>query len=164
MEPENNIETIIKGCLLAKKPLPLLIIGGYTNSFGQYLRSTYESELIRFAGPVYNIEVLNCLRYYSNLYFHGHSVGGTNPSLLEAMASHALIVAHDNIFNRSVLENDAFYFSSEAGIAHLLNNAPAKKTDNSFIENNLRKIKNQYSWNHITDLLEDFLLSSAKKK
>jgi glycosyltransferase involved in cell wall biosynthesis len=163
MEPENNIETIIKGTLQAKTKHPLLIIGGYTNKFGQYLKSQYESAHVRFAGPVYDLQALNALRYYSNLYFHGHSVGGTNPSLLEAMASSALIVAHDNIFNRTVLEEDAFYFATAADIAALLDNAPVKNEHNKKLENNLRKIVDQYSWQHITNLLENFLLSAKKK-
>ena len=163
MEPENNIETIIKGNILPKNQQPLLIIGGYTNQFGQYLKSKYESARIQFAGPVYDLEVLNALRYHSNLYFHGHSVGGTNPSLLEAMSSNALIVAHDNIFNRSVLESDAFYFTTAEEIAQLLDNAPVKTMYNKMLENNLRKIVDQYSWQHITNLLENFLLSASKK-
>ena len=55
---------------------------------------------------------LNNLRYFSNLYFHGHSVGGTNPSLLEAMASQALVIAHNNDFNKGVLKENAYYFSN----------------------------------------------------
>jgi len=55
---------------------------------------------------------LNNLRFYSNVYFHGHSVGGTNPSLLEAMASQAFIAAHNNDFNKGVLKENAVYFSN----------------------------------------------------
>lgn len=64
-------------------------------------------------GGIYNLEHLNNLRYYSKLYFHGHSVGGTNPSLLEAMASQALIAAHNNDFNKGVLKENAFYFQTQ---------------------------------------------------
>ena len=67
---------------------------------------------IRFVGAIYDINLLNNLRYFSKLYFHGHSVGGTNPSLLEAMASKALIAAHNNDFNKGVLQENALYFSS----------------------------------------------------
>ena len=72
-----------------------------------------DSRLIFFLGYVADIDKLNNLRYYSNIYFHGHSVGGTNPSLLEAMASNALICSHKNIFNSSILNNDAIYFSNQ---------------------------------------------------
>lgn len=76
------------------------------------------------------------MRYYSNLYFHGHTVGGTNPSLLEAMGSGALICAHDNIFNKAILKDDAFYFKNHKDIFKIaleLN----KKSHNNLIKNNL---------------------------
>ncbi len=63
-------------------------------------------------GGIYNINTLNNVRYYSNLYFHGHTVGGTNPSLLEAMSSGALICANDNVFNKYILEKEALYFTT----------------------------------------------------
>src|SRR5690606_13316758 len=80
-----------------------------------------EDSRIRFVGPNYNQEELNDLRHYSRYYFHGHSVGGTNPSLLEAMASNALIIAHNNIFNKSILAEEAIYFDSEHQITQILN-------------------------------------------
>src|SRR5438128_707779 len=82
------------------------------NKFGRYLKKKYEGDMVSFLGAVYDLSLLNNLRYYSRLYFHGHSVGGTNPSLLEAMAARALIVANDNVFNRAVLRHDALYFAS----------------------------------------------------
>lgn len=82
MEPENNIETIIKGHQLSSSTKPLIIIGNYENSFGQYLKQNYESEKIQFWGSMYDLQLLNTLRFYSYFYFHGHSVCGTNPSLL----------------------------------------------------------------------------------
>ena len=100
IEPENSIETILDGIVLSGDKSVFLVVGKYhINQFGVYLRKKYKDhQNIRFIGGVYNMEHLNNLRYYSNLYFHGHTVGGTNPSLLEAMASNALIVSHDNIF------------------------------------------------------------------
>ena len=79
---------------------------------------------VKYLGFVSGIENLNSLRNFSNLYFHGHSVGGTNPSLLEAMASNSLICAHDNIFNKSILEKDAYYFTNFEQIS--------SKTDNVY--------------------------------
>lgn len=159
MEPENNIETIIRGHILSGASKPLVIIGNYKNSFGTYLKEQYGSEKIQFRGPVYDLNLLNSLRYYSNLYFHGHSVGGTNPSLLEAMACYSLIVAHDNIFNRSVLGEDAFYFSTAEQLARLMEE-PVKRDDHrSKIENNAVKIRTLYSWDHIINQLENLMLN-----
>lgn len=154
MEPENNIETIIRGHLLSNSAHPLLVIGNHQNAFGRYLTHKYVDKKIIFYGAVFDLETLNQLRYHSNFYFHGHSVGGTNPSLLEAMASQALIVAHDNVFNRAVLENDAYYFQNSNHIASLLNAGRPGSGELSRINNNLEKIRTRFSWEHIADRLE----------
>lgn len=167
MEPENNIETILAGHHQAATKQHLVLIGNYNNKFGSYLKEKYETANIKFIGSVYDLHTLNNLRYFSRLYFHGHSVGGTNPSLLEAMASQSLIVANENIFNRSVLEEDAFYFASAEDIAKILNKQINKNEFATFIENNNSKIVNFYSWEHITNTLEKYLidaLSEQRKK
>src|SRR5687767_9388934 len=103
MEPENNIEMIIRGYLASSTNNPLIIVGSTANKFGNYLKEKYSNEKLRFPGAIYDQEVLNNLRYFSAIYFHGHSVGGTNPSLLEAMACGCNIAAHGNEFNKAVL-------------------------------------------------------------
>lgn len=67
---------------------------------------------VKFPGGIYDFKTIDSIRYYSYAYFHGHSVGGTNPSLLEAMASRCFIMAHGNQFNRAVLKENALYYSS----------------------------------------------------
>ena len=102
-------------------------------------------EHIHFLGGVYNQNHLDNLRYFSNLYFHGHSVGGTNPSLLEAMASNSLIIAHENIFNQSILENDAYYFSTSDEIQSYLSTIK-KQYETLKISRNFEKIKRDFNW------------------
>ena len=150
MEPENNIEMMLKGFLHSKKERDLVIIGSLETKFGQYLSNKYQDKKIKYLGFVSGLDTLNSLRYFSNLYFHGHSVGGTNPSLLEAMASNSLICAHDNIFNKSILENDAFYFKNIEQISALMD-AKIKNKDNELVNSNQLKIKNFYSWGKIVD-------------
>jgi glycosyltransferase involved in cell wall biosynthesis len=162
MEPENNIETIIRGHLLSGSDKPLILIGNHQNRFGSALYRKYHSEKIRFWGAEYNMETLNSLRHFACFYFHGHSVGGTNPSLLEAMASYVPIIAHDNIFNRTVLENDAFYFNSAADITAILDNQTGREGFKTAIENNAARIRNEYNWEHIINLLENYLRHVAK--
>ncbi|HUR12093.1 MAG TPA: DUF1972 domain-containing protein [Flavitalea sp.] len=157
MEPENNIETIVKGYLSSTITKPLLLIGSTDNKFGSYLRNKYENQKIKFLGPLYDMKVLDNLRHYSHFYFHGHSVGGTNPSLLEAMASQSLVFAHDNIFNRSVLQKDAFYFSNSEDITTVLEREKEKSAHAAMIESNNEKIRLHYSWDHIVHLLENHL-------
>lgn len=91
---------------------------------------------------------MNNLRYYSNLYFHGHSVGGTNPSLLEAMASQALIMAHNNDFNRGVLSENAYYFSNAEDVKKMLLGV-SKMNSLNFIKNNYEAIVNHFNWEKI---------------
>ncbi len=147
MEPENNIEVILDGAVASTKGSPFLVIGKCENRFGKYLVKKYEDEEhIQFLGGIYNLEHLNNLRYFSNLYFHGHSVGGTNPSLLEAMASNALIVANNNEFNRSILGDDAFYFNDSDEVTRYLDSIDGKREYNHFLKNNFNKIDQQYSW------------------
>jgi hypothetical protein len=162
MEPENNIEMILKGWLASKQIYPLLLIGDTSNRFGKYLLTRYHHAKIIFAGPVYDIEILNNLRFYSQIYFHGHSVGGTNPSLLEAMACSCNIAAHLNIFNIFVLQQEADYFSSEIEVAELMN----KTTDFSILEKrkivNLNRIKTVYKPEKIIEEYEKLMRSVCK--
>jgi hypothetical protein len=150
MEPENNIEIIIEGYLDSKKERDLVIIGSLETKFGKYISEKYNDNSIKYLGFVSGLDALNSLRYFSNLYFHGHSVGGTNPSLLEAMASNSLICAHDNIFNKSILENDAFYFKNIVQVSALID-AKIKNKENELVNSNQVKIKNFYSWGKIVD-------------
>ena len=160
LEPENNTETIFKGVSQANSKTPFLVIGKHdVNEYGKYLKKKFKSEThIKFIGGIYNLVHLNNLRYFSNLYFHGHSVGGTNPSLLEAMASGALIIANDNIFNKAAVQNDAFYFSNSENVKQFVDNV-SKKSKLKFIENNINKIKSFYNWSFINQNYLDFILS-----
>jgi hypothetical protein len=155
MEPENNIEMILDGFMHSKKDRDLVIIGSLKTDFGKYVSEKYDDSQIKYLGFVSGIEHLNSLRYFSNLYFHGHSVGGTNPSLLEAMASNSLICAHDNIFNKSILEKDAYYFTSFEQISDLMNNEIKVKED-VFVINNKQKVNDLYTWNKIIDDYNSF--------
>lgn len=149
MEPENNIETIIKSYLNSSKNKKLCLVGNPNGTpFGKYLVETYGDEpKLRFLGGIYNHNALDNLRHFSDLYFHGHSVGGTNPSLLEAMASQSFIIAHDNIFNRSILQEDAFYFKNEEELTEIINKSHKLDPINTAkILHNGNKIKNQFSW------------------
>ena len=165
MEPENNIETILDGVLQAESQIPFLVVGKHdTNKFGAYLKDKYKNhENIRFLGGIYNQEHLNNLRYFSKVYFHGHTVGGTNPSLLEAMASHSLIVAHDNQFNKYILNEDAFYFSDAAGVASVLKKIKSKQDYQQFVAGNIEKIKNLYSWDIINNLYLELMEQTYEK-
>ncbi|MFV0565533.1 MAG: DUF1972 domain-containing protein [Flavobacteriaceae bacterium] len=166
LEPENNIESILDGVSLAKTNETFLVIGKHNVSkYGSYLKKKYKAhEHIKFIGGIYNLNHLNNLRYYSRFYFHGHSVGGTNPSLLEAMASGALVVANDNIFNKSILQNNALYFKNSTDICDIINNGTYyfEKSKENFKNNNIEEIKQKFNWDLINFQYESFLMSKIK--
>lgn len=163
MEPENNIETIIEGYLASGKQEPLIIIGNHQNKFGQYLFQKFENaKTLRWMGAIYNMNHLDNLRHFSQLYFHGHSVGGTNPSLLEAMACQTQIIAHNNEFNRGILGDDAFYFNNSAELSTLLQTDSLIKP--VFKTNNYQKILNLYPPLSITDQYEMLFKSCLSKQ
>ncbi len=151
LEPENNIEMIIEGVINSDCNEKLIIISYSNTKHGNFLKKKYESNSkIIFHGSNYDISELNSLRHFSKAYFHGHSIGGTNPSLLEAMASEAFIIANKNIYNEDILGDDALYFNNSTDIARILNTI-SKYLDSKeiFVNNNKQKISQKYSWDII---------------
>ena len=172
LEPENNIIMAIEGYLASKEKgkRPLVIVGKTNTPHGKELVAKYGNEKsIRFVGGIYDFDKLNSIRHFSYAYFHGHSVGGTNPSLLEAMASDCFILANDNIFNKAVLGENALYYLDHNAVTELLNNIESLtlKHKKSFIERNLEIIRKEYSWDKLVDEHEKYffhLLEEYKKK
>lgn len=160
LEPENNIEMAIKGYLQSNATdKPLIIVGKTNTPHGKYLVEEYGSQSkVKFVGGIYDFDKLNSVRHFSYAYFHGHSVGGTNPSLLEAMASDCFILAHDNIFNRAVLKNNAVYYSSSRQVVSVLNRMDdiVIQHKNQYIANNLEEIRVEYSWEKLVDEHEQY--------
>ena len=160
MEPENNIEMAIEGYLASKwfGWKPLVIVGKPNTPYGKKLVAKYGKEkAVRFIGGIYDMGKLNSLRHFSFAYFHGHSVGGTNPSLLEAMACGCFILSHDNVFNKSVLGANALYYTDEYGITSILDNMDetiVKKE--KFAVGNMQIIRDKYSWEELTNAYESF--------
>jgi len=159
MATENNIEMILDGFHASNSSKKFLVVGSVDNKQGRYLVQKFKNdERIVFTGGIYNHpQKIHSLKLYSTLYFHGHSVGGTNPSLLEAMASRSLVAAHDNPFNRAVLQQDAFYFSSFHEVKEIIENTRRNGHETTMINNNLKKIKEQFNWDNVINKYEDFL-------
>ncbi|MGC4040945.1 MAG: DUF1972 domain-containing protein [Flavobacterium sp.] len=167
-EPENNLDMVLEGVAKNEDKTPILVIGKHATKYGGYLKNKFKDHPnIRFIGGLYNLEHLNNLRYFSNLYFHGHSVGGTNPSLLEAMASKAFVIAHNNDFNRGILKENSYYFSNPDEVKNILNTI--KKNDNlQLVQNNFDAIVNEFNWEKINgeylQLFEECYSKSNKGK
>ncbi len=169
MEPENNILMAVQGYLQSKEKgkRPLVVVGKTDTPHGKELLDKFGNESsVKFLGGIYDFAKINSLRHFSHAYFHGHSVGGTNPSLLEAMASDCFIFAHNNIFNRAVLGENALYYSSSENVTDMFNNMDtiAAKHKNNFVQKNLEKIKSEYSWEHLVDEHEKYFMWLLEQK
>lgn len=154
LEPENNIEAIIDGYLLSGSKAPLLVVGNKSTKLYHQLQERIKDHTnVKFMGGIYDQTALNVLRKNALAYFHGHSVGGTNPSLLEAMASHAFIIAHNNEFNKSVLKENALFFNSAEEVKEHIGNIDHLRSEHSvnFINLNLNCIEDVYSWKRIVE-------------
>lgn len=165
MEPENNIETILDGFNNSSSKKSFMVLGDTGNRFGKFITHKFKNDdRIHFKGSNFDNSVVRALQNNSYLYFHGHSVGGTNPSLLEAMASEALIAAHNNPFNKSVLNSDAFYFDNAAEVRHLVENVQRHDTERAMVKNNLQKIQYQFNWDVVINDYEDFIIECYRKQ
>ncbi len=172
LEPENNIFMAIDGYIASDEygKRPLLIVGKTNTPYGKWLVDRYKAyKHVRFMGGIYDFKKLNSLRHFSLAYFHGHSVGGTNPSLLEAMASDCFILSHDNIFNRAVLGENAVYYKCTDDVMNILNNLDSTVAQHkqAYTAANVEVIRSQYSWEKLVDEHERYfrwMLEDANKR
>lgn len=147
LEPENHLVEILEGYRASAAILPLIIVGNHLAGT-EYVKSlvSYSRENIRFVGTVYDQDKLLVLRYHSYAYIHGHSVGGTNPSLLEAMGCGNRIIAHDNQFNREVAGDSAVYFKDAVSLSAIFNNLRDMASNGSTAQ---QIILDRYTWDKV---------------
>lgn len=120
-EPENSILQIVKAFSARPRGYKLAVLGQFYNG-NAYHREVRQaaSDEVAFLGPIYDQDIVQPLRYHAVAYIHGHQVGGTNPSLVEAMGAGNAVIAHDNRFNRWVAGTGAAYFHSVGSLKKLL--------------------------------------------
>jgi len=118
-EPENSLLEIVEAYSAVKRGMPLVVLGNYTPETNTYHRSVVVAagSEVRFIGAIYDKEKVQALRFHARAYIHGHRVGGTNPSLVEALAAWNPIIAHDNVFTRWVAGPRSLYFSNVIDLA-----------------------------------------------
>lgn len=116
IEPENNIETILRAWTHINSPL--VFVGNWDKSaYGRELKARFSAyENIHILDPVYEPSALKAIRSQANLYVHGHSAGGTNPSLVEMMHFDVPVLAHHCAFNKETTENKALYFEDSQSL------------------------------------------------
>lgn len=124
IEPENNCHQTLEA--FAKSDKRLIFIGNWEHSnYGKELKEKYSSvPNISIVDPVYDLDTLHCLRSNAGYYIHGHSAGGTNPSLVEAMFFGCPILCYDVVYNRETTNHEAYYWKNADELLQLL-----KRTD-----------------------------------
>lgn len=148
IEPENNVHIILEA--LDGLGIPLVFVGNWNNSdYGRELKARYiESANLFLLDPIYDPGTLYAIRARASVYLHGHSAGGTNPSLVEMMHFGVPVLAHGCTFNRYSTEDKARYFRSAAELAEQLRNLAPE--DASQIGDNMREIaQRKYTWDQI---------------
>lgn len=156
--PENNYETMIREFMKSGTTKDFVIITNVEhNKFYEELKVSTgfeQDKRIKFVGTVYDQELLKKIREQAYAYFHGHEVGGTNPSLLEALASTDLNLLLDVGFNREVAEDGALYWNKGDGnLARLIDQCEyISETERQDISLKAKKrIEEEYSWKYICD-------------
>ena len=156
--PENNYETMIREFMKSGTTKDFVIITNVEhNKFYEELKVSTgfeQDKRIKFVGTVYDQELLKKIREQAYAYFHGHEVGGTNPSLLEALASTDLNLLLDVGFNREVAEDGALYWNKGDGnLAGLIDQCEyISETERQDISLKAKKrIEEEYSWKYICD-------------
>ncbi|MFR9607655.1 MAG: DUF1972 domain-containing protein [Rikenellaceae bacterium] len=163
IEPENNIAMILEA--FSKLPNEILVLVGNWNKseFGRSIREKYASfKNIMTLDPIYQSEEINLLRGNCKLYIHGHSAGGTNPSLVEAMNLGLPIFAYDVVFNRFTTEDKAIYFGSADMLINSIQgqNVESLKT----IATDMSSIaKQRYTWSIICKKYEAIILNKSSQ-
>jgi glycosyltransferase involved in cell wall biosynthesis len=115
-EPENSVLEIVTAFSRRPRGAKLVVLGKYDPVKNRYHREVIDAAgpEVLFPGAIYDQSVVTALRCHAHFYLHGHQVGGTNPSLVEALGASSAIIAHDNEFNRWVAGPDARFFSTES--------------------------------------------------
>lgn len=165
--PENNYETMIREFMKSKTKKDFVLITNVEKNafFDELIRKTQMNQdtRIKFVGTVYDQELLKKIRENAYGYFHGHEVGGTNPSLLEALGSTDVNLLLDVGFNREVGEDGAVYWTKEAGnLAGLIDRIDRLTAEDihNLSEKAKERIDREYSWKKIVDEYERVFLQA----
>ena len=167
--PENNYEIIIKEFMNSNTKKDLVLVTDYEPTpLYPEIRKKYDIEgdhRIKMVGTVYEKQLLKKIRENAYGYIHGHSVGGTNPSLLEALGRTDVNLVYDVSFNKEVAKDGAIYWSEEYALLRNLIRRCDKMTIDKRYELGLQakaRIEGGYTWEHITDEYEELFLGEEK--
>ena len=155
-EPENHVEEIVKGFVHSNAALPLIVVGSapYADDYTRRIHDAADGR-VRFLGGVWDQELLDQLYSGARTYLHGHSVGGTNPSLLRAIGAGTATQAFDVGFNREVLGSSGRYFSGPHDLALLIDKSESDVETVIERGHAASREATRYDWDDVTDKYED---------
>jgi glycosyltransferase involved in cell wall biosynthesis len=151
LEPENHVMEIVEAFQRSASKRQLIVVGNHLTGT-KYVEQlcAVRDERIRMIGTVYDQADLTALRCHCFAYLHGHSVGGTNPSLLEAMGCGNLIFAHDNSFNRETLDDCGLFFKDSAELTQEIDYAEKNEAElERWRKAASKRARDVYSWEDI---------------
>jgi len=167
LERDNNISTMIEGFLAARTDKKLVIVGNFSDSSYEggihaLIAEHRGQDRVTFSGGIYEKDLLTMLRQHCFAYLHGHSAGGTNPSLLEAMIARNRIIAHDNPYNREVCDRFALFFNDRVSLRTLIESVVDQpEAYDTLRDGAFDRAKNEYAWDRVLReyeaLLDDVL-------
>ena len=159
-EPENSFLQMVRAFSRKQRNHKLMVLGNFDIERNSYHRSVIDSasDEVIFPGAIYDTAAVQSLRFYSRFYFHGHRVGGTNPSLVEALGAGCAVIAHDNHFNRWVAGPDAAYFRDEADFCEILDRLlPAEDITLKMRAASRTRFKDRFTWGQVLGEYEELL-------
>ena len=168
MIPDNNADIIVKGFLASNSSKKMVVVGDvfYRDNYADKLKALKDERLI-FTGYVNDSDVLAALYHHSYMYVHGHEFGGTNPTMIKAMAYGCGILALNTVFNKEMLNNDLYgiYFDkNQEAVRRQINYADQyPKEIKKLRQNSHLGITDKYNWDCITDRYLEVFKRLAKK-
>ncbi len=166
-EPENHVQEIVEGYVRSAATKPLVVVGSapYSAEYTDRIdRLAQGDERVRLLGAVWDQELLDDLYASAFTYVHGHSVGGTNPSLLRAIGAGAPVVAFDVDFNREVVRDPGLYFRGPHDLAGILEDAERDELGTIERGRANRKRAEDYSWDDVADGYEQLARDLAARR
>jgi len=164
IQPDNNIAMILEAFTRSEAHVLVLVGNWASSAFGRELKIRYNGHgNLHLLEAIYEPEELNTLRGHCSIYIHGHSAGGTNPSLVEAMHLSLPIAAYDVVYNRATTEGAARYFRNAAELEGLLNCLSPTEWDTQRVV--MKEIASRrYNWSTIADKYEKIIRPSCQQE
>lgn len=164
--PENSILELIAGFSRRPRGYKLVVLGNYNPSDAYHARVLKAaSDEVVFPGAIYDKDTVKALRFHGVGYLHGHTVGGTNPSLVEALAAGNPVLAHDNAYNRWVAGEAALTFTDEASVDAQLGKLLADDALRARMKRAaLKRFNEEFTWQHVAGQYEQLMLKVLEER